>query len=314
MHRTHRIMRKARPALVTLAIVTWGAAAGAQASGQAEPPPGAEPTTDAATPAPNPDAAAKCATSFERSQTERLAGHYIAAKAEAQACSQLECHPAIVRECVKLYDALERDTPTLVVSARKGEGGELIDVRVEMDGKLVAESITGRPFAVDPGPHHFVFVHPERGRVELTSSARVGERARVIEATFVDPLAKKPPPAPAPAAPRAPPRASRGIPVASYVLGGVGVVGIGGFVFLRLSAVSDYNHYADTCSPACNPDDVDAVDTKFTLSYVSLGVGAASLAGAVLVYAFSRGDGKGEVQASIVPRPDGAVAGLRTRF
>jgi hypothetical protein len=137
----------------------------------------------------------------------------------------------------------------------------------------------------------------------------------VIEAMFEDPLARKKA-ATKPGSPAAPAAAERsgGIPVMSYVLGGVGVLGMVGFVGMRMSAVSDYNDYATTCSPACTPNDVDAVGSKFMLSYVSLGIGAASLAGAALVFVLDGGAGKREVQASVAPSSDGAVVRLRTRF
>src|SRR5690348_8683650 len=66
-----------------------------------------------------------CSAAYERSQTEKIAGHYVAATAAALECSQLGCNPAIVRECNRFYEQLQQDTPTLVFSARKAEGGEL---------------------------------------------------------------------------------------------------------------------------------------------------------------------------------------------
>src|SRR6478735_696361 len=154
--------------------------------------PGAAPSADASQPAADaPKTPAEtCSAAYERTQTEKLAGHYVAAAAAALECSQLQCNSAIVQECVRFYSALESETPTVVFSARKAEGGELTDVRVEMDGKKVADTITGRPFALDPGPHNFVFVHQKRGLLRLNETARVGDKARVLEVTFADPNAK----------------------------------------------------------------------------------------------------------------------------
>ena len=79
-------------------------------------------------------------------------------------------------------------------------------------------------------------------------------------------------------------------------------------------AVGDYNDYNSTCSPECNPDDIDPVRTKFTLSYVSLGIGAAGLAGAGLVFALSRANDGSQTEARLVPTAGGAAATLRTTF
>src|SRR6187431_3177378 len=178
----------------------------APATPPAGTPPAATPPPSTAAPAPPAADAPKssdteapksqgelCSAAYERTQTEKLAGHYVAAKAAALECSQLACNSAIVQECVRFYSALEGETPTLVFSARKAEGGELVDVRVEMDGKVAAQKITGRPFSVDPGPHNFVFVHSKRGLVRLAETARVGDKARVLEVTFKDPNAKAAP-------------------------------------------------------------------------------------------------------------------------
>jgi hypothetical protein len=274
-----------------------------------------------APPAPATSSGATCEASYEKAQTDRLAGHYIAASSSALACSQIQCNQAIVRECMRLYESLQQDTPTLVFAARKAEGGELIDVKVEMDGKQVAERITGRPMPVDPGPHQFAFIEPTRGRIETTESARVGDHARVIEVTFPDPNAKNAPAgepgAPAPDQGPQPPR-SKGIPPMTFVLGGIGVVGLASFAYFRVSGVGDYNHYNSTCSPECNPNDIDKVRTKFTLSYVSLGVGLAGAVGAGVVFALSRTGGseraEAKTEARIEPLEGGAMARLRTRF
>ena len=55
------------------------------------------------------------------------------------------------------------------------------------------------------------------------------------------------------------------------------------------------------------------IRNKFTYSYVSLGVGIASLAGAAAFYFAGRSGGP-SVQASVAPRSDGAMAGLKTTF
>lgn len=286
------------------------AASGAAASGAP-----ATGTATAGAPAAGTTSAASCESSYEKAQTDRLAGHYISASSAALACSQIQCNQAIVRECLRLYESLEQDTPTLVFSARKGEGGELVDVQVEMDGNKVADKITGRAMAVDPGPHQFVFIDPVRGRIETTETARVGDHARVIEATFPDPNAKNVPPGEPGGADQGPKaQGSKGIPPMTFVLGGVAVVGLASFAFFRISGVGDYNHYNSTCSPECNPNDIDKVRTKFTLSYVSLGIGAAAAAGAAVVYVISKTGDAPRTEARFEPVEGGAIARLRTRF
>jgi len=174
---------------------------------------------------------------------------------------------------------------------------------------VVSEQITGRPFATDPGLHNFVFIHPKRGLLRLSETARVGDKARVLEVTFADPNAKL-----ASKDAAAAPGPSGGVPVATYVLGGVAIVGLGAFAYFHFSGVSDYNSKNDECSPYCNPDDVDPIRKKFTYSYVSLGVGAAAAVGAAAFYFAGRTSGGNTVQAGIAPHADGAMAALKTTF
>ncbi|HET7543781.1 MAG TPA: hypothetical protein VFK05_28110 [Polyangiaceae bacterium] len=273
-------------------------------------PSAAAPAADAAKPAEGEapkSAGEQCSAAYERTQMEKLAGHYVAAKEAALECSQLQCNSAIVQECVRFYSALEQETPTLVFSARKAEGGELTDVRVEMDGKVVAEQITGRPIAADPGPHNFVFVHKQRGLLRLSETARVGDKARVLEVTFADPNAKAATPDKAQAS-------KPGVPPMTWVLGGIGVAGLAGFGYFYASGVSKYNDMNASCSPNCNPDDVDPVRKKFTYSYISLGIGAAALAGAAAVFFVGRSSNGKTVEAGITPQPGGAMAGVKTTF
>ena len=154
--------------------------------------------------------------------------------------------------------------------------------------------------------------------VEIQHTARVGDKNRLIDAQIGKLVAPEPnasAPLQAAAAPPMPTKRDTSVPVASYVLAGVGVVGLGVAGYLRLKATSDYNHLNNTCSPACNPDDVSPVHTKYQLSYVGLGVGLAAFAGAAVVYVVHRGSGgsaTGEV--AVIPTLDGARAAWSSHF
>jgi len=263
------------------------------------------------------DAAAQCSASYESAQRERGQGKFLEATQAAQACSQIECNPLIVQECIKLLEQFHAETPTMVFSARNGRGEEIAAVRLEIDGKLVAEHIDGMAIAVNPGLHTFRFTTDGVDPVEIKHTARVGDKNRLIEVQLGKPEPKTPEGAAAAStAPAAPPQAKKGIPVASYLLGGLGIVGLGAFTYLRLSASSDYNDLSESCSPRCNPDDVDEIHTKYQLSYVGLGVGIAGLGAAALVFAVSRSsEGTPTSEVAVVPTPDGgARAQWRTHF
>ena len=264
------------------------------------------------------DTTQQCANSYETAQRERARGAFLEATQAAQACSQIECNSLIVHECIKLLEQFKNETPSMVFSARNGRGEEIANVKVEIDGKLVTEHIDGLPIAVNPGLHTFRFQTEGEDPVEIKHTARVGDKNRLIEVQLGKPLPATTAPAAgaagAPVAPAPVQHVSKPIPAASIVLGGVGIVGLGVFGYLRLKATSDYNDLSNGCSPRCNPDDVDKVHTKYQFSYVGLGVGLAGLGSAALVYALSRDSGTPSSEIALVPTQDGARAQWRAHF
>jgi tetratricopeptide (TPR) repeat protein len=84
--------------------------------------------------------------------------------------------------------------------------------------------------------------------------------------------------APSPLPPVAPTeRDERSMTPAAYVLGAAGVAGIAVFATFALLGKSDQRHLESTCSPSCNPADVDALRTKFIIADLALVAGVVSL-------------------------------------
>ena len=238
------------------------------------------------------DAAPNCAESYEKAQTDRASGEYLSALESARACSQYQCSAAIIRECIKLYDAIEGNVPSLVFAAKGVDGSALVNVRVTMDGKPLLDHLDGKPVYLNPRAYLFRFEADGLPPVETYQTARVGDKNRLIEVVLGTPAARAEP-APDESTPAgespAPVVRKRPVPVMSYVLGGVGVVALGTFGYLRLSGIADYNDLNASCSPTCNPKDLEPIETKFRMSFVALGVGAAAFGGAAALY-FLRGE------------------------
>src|SRR5688572_15510915 len=124
----------------------------------------------------------QCGHAFETAQQERMKGAYRAARDAARQCSDVQCPAAVINECVKLFEAVQAEIPTVIFTARDHDGKELLDVRVDVDGQRVAERLEGRPLELDPGPHQFRFEAPPHPPVEITQTIRVGDQRRLIEA------------------------------------------------------------------------------------------------------------------------------------
>lgn len=261
----------------------------------------------------------ECMAAFEKAQVDRSEGRYMSAIENARLCSQPQCSSVISTECSRMHETFLGEVPTVIPSAKDVNGRDLLDVRVIIDGNVATEKLNGVPLRLDPGVHQFRFEAEGLPPKEMTHRAIVGDRNRLVEVMLGEkPVEEQPAAATTLALPEpvAPAPEKKGIPVASYVLGGVGVLALGGFTYLRLSGINDYNGLDRSCSPRCDPDEVDSIRQKFTFSYVALGVGAAALTTSAIVFVVSRNktDETPVAEVGMAPVPAGAAARFTARF
>lgn len=105
------------------------------------------------------------------------------------------------------------------------------------------------------------------------------------------------------------------VPLGVYVLGGVAVAGVGGFVSFRLWGSLDFDELARTCKPDCSSSSIDAVRQKYLVSTVSLAVGATAAVGAVTWYWAARPPAaRSSARLQVLPSVDGVSARFATSF
>jgi hypothetical protein len=218
-----------------------------------------------------------CIAASTDGQTLRKQGKLLAARDEMIACARDAC-PSIVRShCARWLAEVDAAIPSVVVRAVDAGGADMIGAHLSIDGRPA--KLDGQAVRLDPGPHT-VAIESDRGahkeeRVLLAE----GETSRVVTLRFSPsgaPVLKDPA-----AALESPPRA-RHAPVGAWVLGGIGVLALGGATYFGLSANSDLNELKTSCSPHCTDAATQPGRTDATLFYVSLGVGGAVLAGALV--------------------------------
>jgi hypothetical protein len=235
-----------------------------------------------------------CVEASERAQHLRTDGKLAEARSALITCASEKC-PAVVRnDCKAWLGELETARPSVVVSARTAGGRDLADVRVFIDGKPVSERLDGKAIYVDPGSHTFRYEAAGAPPVEDTLLVREGEKSRVVTVTFQTGDGPK-----EPALHPGPEGGGRsGLPTISYVLGGLGVVATGSFLYFAVSGRSDYSDLRSRCSPECDPHDVSPIRTKLFVADVSLGVAIVSF-GLAVVFALTNPRAK---SASALPR------------
>lgn len=240
---------------------------------------------------------ATCLRAYESAQNDKNAGKLRASRKKLLVCVEPEC-PALLRaDCTSWLTEVERGMPTVVVVARTGDA-ELSDVRVLVDDEVLAESLTGAALEVDPGQRVFRFEAPGHAPAEQTLTIREGEKSRRLSIAL-EPLGSS--------------RQERaGPPVTSWVLAGVGAVGLVSFSYFGIRGLRGRSDLK-ACKGECAQDDVDAVRADFTRADVSLAIGALAFGGALYFYLSSRDERAPERPAAslaVVPQPGGA----QTRF
>jgi hypothetical protein len=265
------------------------------------------------------DVSAQCASSYENAQVFRKKGEYLAARKELSACMR-NCSSDIQRQCNQWFAELDALVPSIIVHAEAG-GEDRSDVRVEMDGRLLAETIDGKGMAIDPGQHEFTFTVSGYPPVKKHVILHDGEQLRVVRVAFEGPEPVSPSLPPAEVAPAVdvaaqPPVVRRPMPTLVYLLGGAGAIGGIGFAVLGLTANQERANLEETCSPNCSRDDASSLHTKLVLANVSLGVGLAALTAGAVVWLTRPSVAVAPERASfvVVPTAGGAAASATVRF
>lgn len=202
-----------------------------------------------------------------------------------RACSASQCPKVVRSDCAKALAQLEESQPSIVVAAQDSSGADLQGVRVQIDGRAVTSRLDGSPIAVDPGEHSFDFAAEGYPAIAQKLVIRVSEKNRLVRVTFQSPVKEpvKPPPPAKPEEPR-PAEGGGGAPVLAYILGGVGVLGLGSFAYFGLTSKSELQDLRSSCAPFCDQGQLDDVKTKMLVADVSLGVGIVALGAAAVLF------------------------------
>jgi hypothetical protein len=219
-------------------------------------------------------AGATCVKASESGLDARDRGALRTARAHFVKCAAETCPKAMRVDCARWLDEVEASLPSIVVGAKDARGADLFDVRVKVDGEAVEDVQAGRPFVLDPGPHVVRFERgapPDVETQDVKVLLRTGERNRAVTATMGAP--HRPP------IDAGPPVATSGgsIPIATWILGGAGVLALGSFTTFAILGSQEKSRLRGTCSPACTDADVSTLRTDYVVADISLGVGIVAL-------------------------------------
>lgn len=245
-----------------------------------------------------------CADAYEQAQQLMRDGALLRSRQELRVCMSA-CPAELRRDCKAWLEKVQRDMPSVALSATSAGGRTPGRVRVLLDGEPWVEVIPSEPVELDPGRHTLTFEDGAGTRVDAVVTLSRGDKALPIAVRFPSPA---PRPAPRPAI--APER-----PSWPLVLVGVGAVGLGAGAFLGIKGHVDRGEL-DACKPACPPDEVDAVARTWTAGGIAAGAGALVAGVGMLLYVtLDPGAPAASSQAAgIAVVPSGAGLSLRGRF
>ena len=218
-----------------------------------------------------------CVTASDKAQSLRTDGKLVDAREQLLICAREICPGPVRKDCTRRLGELEDALPSIVIAGKDSGGKDVIDVRVTIDGVVVLEKLDGKALSVDPGAHAFKFEHGKEPPVVEQVLVHEGVKNRMLTVTFP---VTAPPPRPEDRKPT--------VPLATWILGGVGVVGLGSFAFFGLGARSRAEELRTTCAPTCAGSDVDSLKTRMRVADISLGVGVLALGGATVFFMLAR--------------------------
>jgi hypothetical protein len=257
---------------------------------------------------------AACIAASEQSLSFRQAGKLHDALRAAATCAAEGCPAEVHDECARRVASLGAAMPTLILAAKDASGGDLYDVKVSLDGAPLVGSLDGRPIAIDPGAHTFLFEVAGQPPVERKLVLREGEKDR--RETVV--LGAAPAPTPPVSTPSTtsvvltPPRPVEPPPSwgprhwLAVAVAGAGIVGVGVGGVLGTMAISSKNREIKDCPQAgCAPSShAQAKNDYDTAQRDATGSTIAFVAGGVLLAA-------GAVLWITAPRAETAAASAR---
>jgi hypothetical protein len=124
------------------------------------------------------DVKAECVQANTKGQEQRRDGKLSLARESFRACAASSCPSLLRDDCTRRLDEVERVQPTIVFDVKDASGRDVIAVKVTVDGKPLADRLTGAPLQVDPGEHVFAFEAVGQPPVTQTFLIKESEKDR----------------------------------------------------------------------------------------------------------------------------------------
>lgn len=298
--------------LLLTAQVGWG-----QSTADAGSSTAATPTTRTAPPTVD-----ECLAAHREAQSLRKQFRLRESRELLSDCSHDACPGPVKRDCMRWIDDITMQMPSVVFRIDTGDGTTTNKVKIYADGQLLFESVPNRAVEMNPGTYRLRFELEGRPPVEQEVSLGEGEKFKNVSIRFESTQKPEagaagpgtPGAAKLPATPEPTMEQSRPVPLATYILAGVGAAAAINFGVWAAWSESLRKELKSECAPGCEQEFIDRVRTRGYVADISLGVSVASFAAASVFY-FTRPVVTLPVKVDIGALPNGGFAGIvRTEF
>ena len=265
-----------------------------------------------------------CNDAFAKAKEAAQDDHLKAANEWFALCAEATCAPALRKKCTAVHGRIAALMPSVVPKVTDPTGdntdaevkmdGEVLTSNLDgtpividpgeheftfsRDGEVFAKrrvsiekgqrrqivSATFQPPKIeqqaDPGPTRVVEERPPvRAPRKVPTAVAVTEKESIEEEAAPTLVRRERRPAP-----RAEAEAETGAPTSAYILGGVGLLGVGGYFTLNLKGSAENDALTAFCKPNCKPESVRKVRNIYLMADVSLGIGLAALAASTYLF------------------------------
>ncbi len=126
------------------------------------------------------DDKADCIAAFEQAQSLRADGKVTQSIEQFTTCARDVCPASMRKECIAGAERARASQSSIVVAAKDPAGQELFDVKVTIDGVVVATTLDGKASLLDPGIHQARIERPGSVSVDRQFVAREGQKNQLL--------------------------------------------------------------------------------------------------------------------------------------
>jgi hypothetical protein len=226
------------------------------------------------------DDRAACLTAATKGQRFKDTHKLVEAREQLRVCAAAQCPAVVQTDCAAWLAEVEKALPGVVITAKNGSGVDLVEVKVSVDGTPLLTKLDGTSTSMNPGPHQFHFEAADGTLLDQQVVVREGEKNQTVAVVL-----GAPPPAavkvspPGVETPIAPATTSSTWKTAGWILGGVGVAGLGVGTIFGIIATGDKSSAHCDSNNVCDPGTVSGIKSAALISDIGWISGGVLLAG-----------------------------------